>query len=88
MPAGYQIRDQNGIYFITFAVEEWVDVFTWKEYANLVVESLQYCQKEKGLIPAVLNVFHLTRRPKLASLGKINLFQKACSDSVLFLLLN
>jgi putative transposase len=44
-----QIRDQNGIYFITFAVVEWVDVFTRKDYANLVVESLQYCQKEKGL---------------------------------------
>jgi len=50
MQGGYQIRDQNGIYFITFAVVEWVDVFTRKDYANLVVESLQYCQKEKGLI--------------------------------------
>ena len=50
MQGGYQIRDQNGIYFITFAVVEWVNVFTWKDYANLVVESLQYCQKEKGLI--------------------------------------
>lgn len=38
------------MYFITFAVVEWVDVFTRKEYPNLVVESLQYCQKEKGLI--------------------------------------
>jgi len=48
MQGGYQIRDQNGIYFITFAVVEWVDVFTRKDYANLVVESLQYCQKEKN----------------------------------------
>jgi len=29
---------------------EWVDVFTRKDYVHLVVESLQYCQKEKGLI--------------------------------------
>lgn len=50
MQAGYQIRDQNGIYFITFVVVEWVDVFNRKVYAYLVVESLQYCQKEKGLI--------------------------------------
>jgi len=50
MQAGYQIWDQNGIYFITFAVVDWVDVFTRAAYANLVVESLQYCQKEKGLI--------------------------------------
>jgi len=52
MAAGYQIRDQSGIYFITFAVVEWVDVFTRKDYANLLVESLQY--------PAVSGVFHLT----------------------------
>ncbi|WP_187262456.1 REP-associated tyrosine transposase [Pontibacter beigongshangensis] len=50
MQSGYQIRNQNGIYFITFAVVEWVDVFTRKEYADLVVESLQYCQKQKGLL--------------------------------------
>ena len=50
MHPGYQIRNQEGIYFITFAVVEWVDVFTRKEYADIVVESLRYCQKEKGLI--------------------------------------
>jgi len=50
MQGGYQIKDQNGIHFITFAVVDWVDVFTRKDYANLVVESLQYCQKEKGLM--------------------------------------
>jgi len=31
-------------------VVEWVDVFTRKDYANLVIESLQYCKKAKGLI--------------------------------------
>ncbi len=25
---GYKIRDKEGIHFITFAVTEWVDVFT------------------------------------------------------------
>jgi putative transposase len=49
MTAGYQIRNQAGIYFVTFAVVEWVDVFTRKEYAYLVVESLKFCQKEKKL---------------------------------------
>lgn len=28
----------------------WVDVFTRKEYRDLVVESLRYCQREKGVI--------------------------------------
>jgi putative transposase len=46
----YKIENQNGIYFITFAVVEWVDVFTRSNYAEIVTESLAHCQKEKGLI--------------------------------------
>lgn len=46
---GYKIRNKEGIHFITFAVVEWVDVFTRKVYRDVVLESLQYCQKEKGL---------------------------------------
>ncbi len=29
---------------------EWVDVFTRREYAYKVVESLNYCVREKGLL--------------------------------------
>ncbi|NGF57174.1 transposase [Parapedobacter sp. SGR-10] len=46
---GYSIKDQYSIHFITFAVIEWVDVFTRKGYADIVVESLKFCQREKGL---------------------------------------
>ncbi|MEO6232651.1 MAG: transposase [Ferruginibacter sp.] len=47
---GYKIRDNAGIHFVTFAVIEWMDVFTRKDYRDIVVESLQHCQKEKGLV--------------------------------------
>ncbi|WP_420579834.1 REP-associated tyrosine transposase [Reichenbachiella sp.] len=47
--SGYKIRNQTGIYFITFAVVEWVDVFTRRQYTEVVIDSLNYCQKEKGL---------------------------------------
>lgn len=46
---GYAIRDQEGIHFITFAVVQWVDVFTRKEYSDIIIESLRYCQENKGL---------------------------------------
>jgi putative transposase len=39
----------DGTYFLTFATIDWVDVFTRKELAYVVVDSLKYCQKEKGL---------------------------------------
>ena len=47
---GYKIRNNEGIHFVTFAVVEWVDVFTRKEYRDIVLDSIGYCQKEKGLI--------------------------------------
>jgi putative transposase len=37
------------MYFVSFAVVAWVDVFTRKEYRDIVIESLQYCQREQGL---------------------------------------
>ncbi|MVN22058.1 REP-associated tyrosine transposase [Mucilaginibacter arboris] len=40
----------NGIYFMTVTVIDWIDVFTRKELAEIVIESLKYCQKEKGLV--------------------------------------
>jgi REP element-mobilizing transposase RayT len=46
---GYKIRNQSAIHFITFAVVDWVDVFTRKKYRNIVVDSLRYCQQHKGL---------------------------------------
>lgn len=47
---GYKIRNKEGIHFITFAVVEWVDVFTRKEYRDILLDSIRYCQKEKGLL--------------------------------------
>ena len=49
MPYEYRVKDQYGLYFITNTVHQWVDVFTRKEYADIVVESLIYCKTNKGL---------------------------------------
>lgn len=45
----YRIKNEEGLYYLTFATVEWIDVFTRKRYKDIVVESLRYCQKEKGL---------------------------------------
>src|SRR5687768_11321498 len=49
MAYAYRIHDQQAVYFLTCTVEQWVDVFTRKDYADIVVESLRYCQQHKGL---------------------------------------
>lgn len=37
------------IYFLTLTVIDWVDVFTRPEYKHIVIDSLDYCQINKGL---------------------------------------
>ena len=49
MSKGWKIQNPDGIYFITFAVIEWVDVFSRKLYKDEVIKSIQYCQENKGL---------------------------------------
>ncbi len=47
---GYKMRNKEGIHFLSFAVVCWIDVFTRKEYKDMVVDSVKYCQQEKGLL--------------------------------------
>lgn len=50
MSRKYKFIDREGIYFVSFTVVDWIDVFTRKEYKNIVIESLEYCKREKGMI--------------------------------------
>ncbi len=49
MPFAYRIYDQQEIYFVTFTVRQWVDVFTRSQYIEILLENLRYCQQNKGL---------------------------------------
>ena len=46
---GHKILNQKNPHFLTFTTVEWVDIFTRKEYKNLIIESLTYCIKNKRL---------------------------------------
>ncbi len=50
MKEGYIIRDQEKAHFITATVVDWIDVFTRQNYRDSIVESLNYCIKDKGMI--------------------------------------
>ena len=47
---GYQINDQIKAHFITASVVDWVDVFSRKIYKDIIIESLDFCIKNKGMI--------------------------------------
>ena len=46
---GHKIVNQNGLHFLTMTVVGWVDVFTRQAYRDMLLESLKFCQQNKGL---------------------------------------
>ncbi len=46
----YSLADKEGTYFLTLTVVDWIDVFTHKEHAYTLCDSLNYCISNKGLI--------------------------------------
>jgi putative transposase len=36
-------------YFITMTIVDWVDLFTRECYVNILIDSIKYCQQNKGL---------------------------------------
>ncbi len=48
----YKIHDQKDFYHVTFTVIDWIDVFIRDEYREIFIDSVKYCQKEKGLLVA------------------------------------
>ncbi|MDR1866264.1 MAG: transposase [Bacteroidales bacterium] len=49
MSTGYQIIEQDELYYVTFQIVEWVDIFTRLIYRDIVTDSFRYCQQNKGL---------------------------------------
>jgi putative transposase len=49
MSRNYKINDQSQLHFISFSTVNWIDVFTRPAYKDIIVDSLNYCVKNKGL---------------------------------------
>ncbi|MBI4947361.1 MAG: transposase [Bacteroidetes bacterium] len=39
----------DGLYFVSFSVVGWMDVFVRREYQDILVDSISFCQKNKEL---------------------------------------
>lgn len=49
MSRKYKFYNKEGLYFISFATVNWIDVFIREQYFNIIVESLDFCRKNKGM---------------------------------------
>ena len=93
MSEGYKIRDQARPHFLTFTVTDWVDVFTRKMYRDIVIESMQYCQIQKGLIlygyVIMINHIHLIVQSKNCHLSALlRDMKKFIASKILFAIQN
>lgn len=48
MSRKYKFQDQEELYFISFAVVYWIDLFIRNEYKNILINSWEYCIDHKG----------------------------------------
>ncbi|WP_298481361.1 transposase [uncultured Maribacter sp.] len=49
MSRKYKFKNPTAAYFVSFATVYWINVFTRQEYFNILLESIDYCRKEKGM---------------------------------------
>ena len=49
MSTGYKIQKQDGVYYLTLQIVGWVDIFSRKVYRDILVDSLNFCKRNKGL---------------------------------------
>jgi REP element-mobilizing transposase RayT len=72
MSRNYKFHNPEGVYFVSFAVVDWLDVFTRNEYKDILLDSLSYSQKNKGMEVfswcIMTNHIHLVFR----SVGELN----------------
>jgi REP element-mobilizing transposase RayT len=88
MKEGYVIRDQNLPHFLTATIVDWVDVFSRKSYRDCVIECLDYCIKNKGMIlysyVIMTNHIHMIVQSKEGKLSDlIRDFKKYTSKTIL-----
>ncbi|WP_313791231.1 transposase [Lacinutrix neustonica] len=88
---GYKIRDQSKPHFITLTVVGWIDAFTRKRYKDALIESLNYCVENKGLVVfgyvIISNHVHLIVQSKDDDLsGLIRDFKKFTAKNIIHLI--
>ena len=49
MSTKYKFHDQDELYFLSYSVVYWIDLFTRNEYKNIILNSWEYCKKHKGM---------------------------------------
>ena len=49
MSKKYKFTDNSKLYFVSFAVTNWIDLFVRDVYRNVLIDSIKHCQATKDL---------------------------------------
>lgn len=49
MSRKYKFYNKEGLYFVSFAVVYWIDVFVRENYSNIIVDSLNFSRRNRGM---------------------------------------
>ena len=49
MSSKYKFYDKDKLYFVSFSVVYWIDLFIRNEYKNILLNSWEHCIKHKGM---------------------------------------
>ena len=88
MGKAYQISNQNALYFLTFHVVGWTDIFSRKKYRDIVIDSFTYCRSNMDLeifaYVIMTNHIHAILRSKTGKLSDtVRDFKKFTSKQIL-----
>ena len=74
MSTGYKISEQDELHYVTFQIVRWIDIFTRQVYRDIVIDSLRFCQQNKGLeiyaFVIMSNHIHLLIRSEIGKLSE------------------
>ena len=48
--AGYKIRNQSAMHFLTFTIEGWIDLLSRRIYKDAVIDCMNFCRRNKNLL--------------------------------------
>jgi len=75
MSTGYQIKEQDKLYYLTLQVVYWLDIFTRKRYRDIIIDSFKYSQENKNLdifaYVIMSNHIHIIARSSSENLSQI-----------------
>ncbi|MBU8883965.1 transposase [Kaistella sp. DKR-2] len=88
MKAGYIIRDQEKPHFVTCTIVDWIDIFTRKNYRDIIMNCFEFCIKNKGMVlfgyVIMSNHIHLIAQSKEGKLSDlIRDFKKFTATEIL-----